>query len=121
MRRPSDVLCYIGAPTTLFKSCPDSVPEARFFYLPLSFLPSACALVLALVSRVCRGRTGHCRIKYIGRNCRVVLVGGMLLKAEQEVPAAPGTRVVLNYNNKVTSGSFNSPMPSVDAKIAALL
>ncbi|CAM9414441.1 unnamed protein product, partial [Ectocarpus sp. 13 AM-2016] len=43
---------------------------------------------------------GHCRIKYIGRNCRVVLVGGILLKAGQEVPAAPGTRVVLNYNNK---------------------
>eukprot|EP00903_Cladosiphon_okamuranus_P008412 g8088.t1 len=43
---------------------------------------------------------GYCRIKYIGRNCRVVLVGGTLLKAEQEVPAAAGTRVVLNYNNK---------------------
>eukprot|EP00752_Nemacystus_decipiens_P010356 g9226.t1 len=41
-----------------------------------------------------------CRIKYIGRNCRVVLVGGTLLKAEQEVPAAAGARVVLNYNNK---------------------
>ncbi|CAB1113939.1 unnamed protein product [Ectocarpus sp. CCAP 1310/34] len=43
---------------------------------------------------------GHCRIKYIGRNCRVVLIGGILLKSGQEVPAAPGTRVVLNYNNK---------------------
>ncbi|CAM9557302.1 unnamed protein product [Pylaiella littoralis] len=41
-----------------------------------------------------------CRIKYIGRNCRVVLVGGILLKAEQEVPAVPGTRVILNFNNK---------------------
>lgn len=46
---------------------------------------------------------GCCRIKYIGRNCRVVLVGGTLLKAEQEVPAAAGARVVLNYNNKVFS------------------
>ncbi|CAM9925710.1 unnamed protein product [Scytosiphon promiscuus] len=43
---------------------------------------------------------GFCLIKYIGRNCRVVLVGGLLLKAEQEVPACPGTRIVLNYNNK---------------------
>lgn len=44
---------------------------------------------------------GCCRIKYIGRNCRVVLVGGVLLKAEQEVMAPPGTQVILNFNNKV--------------------
>lgn len=43
---------------------------------------------------------GCCRIKYIGRNCRVVLVGGILLKAEQEVAAGPGTKVILNFNNK---------------------
>lgn len=45
--------------------------------------------------------SGYCRIKYIGRNCRVVLVGGVLLKAEQEVTALPGTKVILNFNNKV--------------------
>ena len=46
---------------------------------------------------------GCCRIKYIGRNCRVVLVGGILLKAEQEVAAGPGTKVILNFNNKVNA------------------
>ncbi|CAM9119807.1 unnamed protein product [Sphacelaria rigidula] len=45
-------------------------------------------------------KEGYCRIKYIGRNCRVVLVGGVLLKAEQEVTALPGTKVILNFNNK---------------------
>lgn len=50
-----------------------------------------------------------CRIKYIGRNCRVVLVGGILLKAEQEVAAGPGTKVILNFNNKVCRGE-NSVM-----------
>eukprot|EP00904_Undaria_pinnatifida_P010286 jgi/Undpi1/6388/HiC_scaffold_20.g08869.m1 len=46
------------------------------------------------------GSEGCCRIKYIGRNCRVVLVGDILLKAEQEVAAGPGTKVILNFNNK---------------------
>lgn len=62
--------------------------------------PMSHAYVVMVVSQHLKG---CCRIKYIGRNCRVVLVGGILLKADQEVPAGPGTKVILNFNNKVPS------------------
>lgn len=58
-------------------------------------------LVCPLTSRAPHRPAGCCRIKYIGRNCRVVLVGGVLLKSEQEVDVPPGTNVTLNFNNKV--------------------
>ena len=71
-------------------------------FLP-PFFPGALPMLLS-------GRLfpeGCCRIKYIGRNCRVVLVGDILLKAEQEVAAGPGTKVILNFNNKVMTTTFN--------------
>ena len=45
--------------------------------------------------------SGCCLIKFIGRNCRIVVVDGVFLKAEQEVMAGPGTKIILNLNNKV--------------------
>ncbi|CAM9379840.1 unnamed protein product [Choristocarpus tenellus] len=44
--------------------------------------------------------TGSCRIRYVGRNCRLVTVGGELLHYQQEVEACAGTSVILNFNAK---------------------
>lgn len=97
--------CFVGLDQrSNISACFMSYASCRFSVC-LSVSPSlsvTLSLSLILSLSVSRRRIECCRIKYIGRNCRVVLVGGILLKAEQEVPAVPGTRVILNFNNKVT-------------------